>query len=149
MTENSRPVVSGRAIIVQDKKLLLVSGDGNGDFWCTPGGRIEYTESLREGLAREVQEETGLTVAVNDIASVCDFIDEANSIHRIDIFFYCNITSGDLSKDHHDDVGDSVNESKFFTLEEIQILNVVPLSLKTDFWLNKSNSGIYKGMDRK
>lgn len=143
------PTTSTRAIIVRDNKLLLVSGDGNGDFWCTPGGRVEYAESLMDALMREVREETGLDVSVGDIVSVCDFVDEENGWHRVDLFFRCEIVSGELSGTHRD-MGGTVNEAKFFTLEEIQSLNVVPPSLKTDFWLQPvPDIKIYKGMDRK
>jgi 8-oxo-dGTP pyrophosphatase MutT (NUDIX family) len=54
----------GGALIVRDDALLLVRNrrrDGSHD-WTPPGGVIESTEELLDGLAREVLEETGLVV---------------------------------------------------------------------------------------
>ncbi len=51
-------------LIELDGRLLLVQNrrrDGSLD-WTTPGGVIDEGESLIEGLTREVEEETGLTV---------------------------------------------------------------------------------------
>jgi 8-oxo-dGTP diphosphatase len=66
MTTN-RPLrdwLVGGAVIETEDGLLLVQNrrrDGTHD-WTTPGGVIETTEELLAGLAREVFEETGLTV---------------------------------------------------------------------------------------
>ena len=49
------------AIIIRDKKILLVTG-GNHPFFWTPGGKIEPTESHETAMARELQEELCLSV---------------------------------------------------------------------------------------
>lgn len=54
----------GGALIESADGLLLVRNkrrDGSHD-WSTPGGVIEEGEDLLDGLAREVEEETGLVV---------------------------------------------------------------------------------------
>ncbi len=54
----------GGALIETADGLLLVQNrrrDGSHD-WSTPGGVIEEGEELLKGLAREVEEETGLVV---------------------------------------------------------------------------------------
>ncbi len=52
-------------LIESDGRLLLVQNqrrDGSLD-WTTPGGVVDPGEELLEGLTREVEEETGLTVS--------------------------------------------------------------------------------------
>jgi 8-oxo-dGTP diphosphatase len=54
----------GGALIEGDDGLLLVRNRrrGGGEDWSTPGGVIDEGETVLAGLAREVREETGLTV---------------------------------------------------------------------------------------
>lgn len=49
--------MSGRLLLVQNQRR-----DGSLD-WTTPGGVVDPGEELLEGLTREVEEETGLTVS--------------------------------------------------------------------------------------
>jgi 8-oxo-dGTP pyrophosphatase MutT (NUDIX family) len=50
-----------RAIILQNKHVLLVTGHGAGFYW-TPGGGVEDGESTTQALHREIQEELGVTI---------------------------------------------------------------------------------------
>jgi 8-oxo-dGTP diphosphatase len=42
--------------------------------WSIPGGRIEWGETIEEALLREIMEETGLTVKLERLIDVVDFI---------------------------------------------------------------------------
>jgi 8-oxo-dGTP diphosphatase len=78
-----RPVVGVGGVVIEDGRALLIrrgSEPLRGE-WSIPGGILELGESLREGVARELLEETGLQVRVLDLIEVFDRIyqGEANA----------------------------------------------------------------------
>lgn len=71
-----RPVVGvGGVIIDADRTVLIRRGTEPllGE-WSIPGGTLEIGETLEEGVARELFEETGLKVCVLDLIEVFDRI---------------------------------------------------------------------------
>ena len=53
---------TARGIIIQNKKVLLVTGHG-ADFYWTPGGGIEPGETPEKTLKREIKEELGVEIS--------------------------------------------------------------------------------------
>lgn len=89
--------IAARAIIVHDDRLLLVNAyRGRGDLWCAPGGGAEPHSSLPDNLAREVFEETGLTVTVGAPCLINEFHDPKGSFHQVEVFFRCTLVAGEL-----------------------------------------------------
>lgn len=68
MSGMSEPsILAAGAVITDDggRLLLVLRGREPGrGLWSVPGGRVEPGETLRDATAREVLEETGLTVDV-------------------------------------------------------------------------------------
>lgn len=114
------PRLAARALILHQNRLLLVNAFPGGrlGLWCAPGGGCEAGQSLPENLAREVHEETGLTVAVGVPVLVNEFHDPASGFHQIDLFFRCTITGGRLSADWVDPEG-VVTSRRFFTRADL------------------------------
>ena len=63
-------IISQKAVIIQNDKLLLLAFTNHPGFWDIPGGRIEVGEDPRESFKRELQEE--LNVDSIQIAGVAD-----------------------------------------------------------------------------
>jgi 8-oxo-dGTP diphosphatase len=71
-----RPVVGvGGVVIHNDRALLIRRGsEPLRGQWSIPGGTLELGETLQQGVARELLEETGLEVKVLDLIEVFDRI---------------------------------------------------------------------------
>ncbi len=66
---NSIHPAAAVALISDDKKLLMLKRADSGN-WTMPGGTMEFGESLKDCAIREVLEETGLTVEIQDIIGI-------------------------------------------------------------------------------
>ncbi|WP_371226717.1 NUDIX domain-containing protein [Roseovarius sp. 2305UL8-3] len=122
--------LSTRAVIVQDSRLLLVNafpGERSG-LWCAPGGGAEPGQSLPDNLAREVYEETGLTIAVGKPCLINEFHNPADGFHQVDVFFRCSITAGALSETW-EDPEQVVHKRRFFSQSELGTIRLKPDSL--------------------
>lgn len=117
---NLKPRLAARALIFHKDRLLLVNAypDAHLGLWCAPGGGCEAGQSLPENLAREVHEETGLTVAVGAPALVNEFHDPKTGFHQVDVFFRCTILDGKLDPAWTDPEG-VVNQRRFFSQAEL------------------------------
>jgi 8-oxo-dGTP diphosphatase len=74
LTVYRNPVPMARATVVDGDELLLIRlgvGEDAGE-WALPGGRVEHGEPPRAGAARELEEETGLSVAPDDLRLLGD-----------------------------------------------------------------------------
>jgi 8-oxo-dGTP diphosphatase len=71
-----RPIVGVGGVIIEDGRALLIRRGSEpllGE-WSIPGGTLELGETLEEGVARELLEETGLQVRVLELIEVFDRI---------------------------------------------------------------------------
>ena len=96
-----RPIIGIGAVIVSGHRALLVRRNTEplrGE-WSVPGGMLELGETLHDGVRREVQEETGLTVEPGEVLDVFDsiFTDAAGrtQYHYVLIDYLCRVISGE------------------------------------------------------
>lgn len=66
-------------------------------FYSLPAGHLEGKESLKEALAREVKEETGISVDLEDMQLVHVSNDLHSKPERIDFFFLTKKWTGEVS----------------------------------------------------
>lgn len=115
-----KPRLAVRALILHEDRLLLVNAypGAHLGLWCAPGGGCEAGQSLPENLAREVMEETGLTIAVGPPVLVNEFHDPDTGFHQVDLFFRCSLRAGHLDDAWQDPEG-VVTQRRFFSRVEL------------------------------
>ncbi|WP_085865147.1 NUDIX domain-containing protein [Pseudooctadecabacter jejudonensis] len=131
----SRPIrLAARGIVLHDTRLLLVNAYGNRtDLWCAPGGGAEAHASLPENLAREIHEETGLTVTVGAPCLVNEFHDPDHDYHQVEVFFRCTLISGTLDPAWQDPE-QIVKHRRWVSRAEMGTMTVRPKSLAAVAW---------------
>lgn len=121
--------IAVRGIIVHNNKLLcfkLKDRDGNvSDFWSVPGGGLEEHESLKDGVERELLEETGIKPIVGELLFVQQFSrNDPPHTEELEFFFHIknpgDYLSIDLSKTTHG--VQEVDEVKFINPSENYVL---------------------------
>jgi 8-oxo-dGTP diphosphatase len=92
----------GAILLRRDRVLLVERGKSPlKGYWSLPGGVLETGERLREGIAREVLEETGLIVKPLQVIEIFERImrDEKGipEYHYVLIDYLCRVTGGALA----------------------------------------------------
>ena len=95
------PLVGVGAVVVDEGRVLLVrrGREPLKGQWSLPGGLLEVGESLTAGVAREVKEETGLTVEPLELVELLDRIHrdgERIRYHYVIADYLCRVTGGAL-----------------------------------------------------
>ncbi len=88
-----RPVVGiAAAARVDDGRFVLIRRADTGT-WCLPGGTLEWGETLRSCLLRELQEEAGITSGVRDVRVLGVFSDPGRDprFHAVTVLVACRV----------------------------------------------------------
>ncbi len=113
------PLIGVGAVIIQADRALLVcrATEPLKGEWSVPGGLLELGEKLRDGVAREALEETGLHVEVGAVLDVIDsiFADDygRTQYHYVLIDFLCRPIGGEAV------AGSDVSAVKWVTESEL------------------------------
>jgi len=78
--------VRATGVLVENESILLVEQQVSEYLnrkWSLPGGTLEIGETLQECIIREMQEETGLDVAIDKLLYVGDRIEENRHVVHI------------------------------------------------------------------
>lgn len=119
-----RPIIGVGAVIIRGDRVLLVrraTEPLKGD-WSVPGGVLELGEKLRDGVRREVLEETRLEVEPGDVLDVFDsiFRDEQGrtQYHYVLIDYLCTSISDEAK------AGSDVSEVRWVRQDELAAMGL-------------------------
>jgi 8-oxo-dGTP diphosphatase len=101
-------------VILNDKNEILVVKHTyrDGDSWSLPGGYIKGKEHPREGLAREIEEETGFIIRVDHELKIKTDRETA----RLEISMSGHFVGGEFRP------SDEVSEAGFFAFKDLPLL---------------------------
>jgi mutator protein MutT len=109
----------GAIIVDRDGRVFLAKRGAKAQnergLWEFPGGAVEFGETLRDALKREIREEYAVTIEVGDLLTVTDHILPDEKQHWVSPSFICSIVEGTptiVEPEKCDDIG-------WFALDDI------------------------------
>lgn len=140
--ENPVPREAGRVLLVDGAaRILLVRGSDPGRpgsrYWFTVGGGLDPGESLAEGAARELFEETGLRVDPADLGEVVwrettEFPYDGTWHRQRQVFYLLRVESWEVAVDALDPGEEHyIHEHRWWSTAELEVTTekIYPLDL--------------------
>lgn len=93
----------------QDKILFTVRNvDPDKGRWDLPGGFIDPNETAEEAACREIKEELGLQISLNDLTYITtapnNYLFKNVPYRTMDIFYECELQSDEIAINAHDEI---------------------------------------------
>jgi len=119
MTSARAPRLGSAVVVVSEGRVLLGrrAKDPNRGKWVLPGGGVRPFESIAEAGRRELREETGLEIEVDDVVAVREIINKPDE-HRLIVFSAGRPVGGRICP------ASDLDDVRFFSQAEIQGLAV-------------------------
>ncbi|MBR0438283.1 MAG: (deoxy)nucleoside triphosphate pyrophosphohydrolase [Clostridia bacterium] len=120
-----RTVNVAAAVIIRDGKIFATER-GYGDYkdwWEFPGGKIEESESPRDAVLREIEEELGVSIGVGDRIYVIEY--DYPDFHLHMEAFACTLSGGEIELREHENAlwldRDSIDSVRWLPADEEMI----------------------------
>lgn len=111
------PLMDVRAWIVEDEKICLVRGQGEGS-WALPGGFGEVGYSPTENILKEIEEETGFKAKVERLLAVFDINRfQLQSKQYAKFVFECKLLDGQFQENQE------IADLQFFAIDQLPVLS--------------------------
>ena len=132
---DQKPQVGTAMIITRDDKVLLMKRKGphGKGTWSTPGGHLDFGETIEGCAARESKEEVGLDVTDIRFRTVTNDLFESEGKHYITIWMEGKSASGEpyiASEEEAEEIGwyawDALPSPLFLPLENLVKKNSYP-----------------------
>jgi len=132
MDKNKNFEVCARAIIQDNGKILVCYEKGN-DYYFTPGGHVEFGESAKEALCRELKEELNISIKKCSFIGAVEnvFVQNGENHHELDLVF--NVEAENISDKSEEDHIDFL----FMDIERFSKEKILPIVLQKSLlkWL--------------
>ena len=120
---------SAKGVILKNDQVLLIKNKSQYDEWYTlPGGGQNHKENLHDSLAREILEETGLTVEIGPLFAIREYIganhefaEYDQELHAVEFMFLCKVLSDNLQISIPDSHQVSVDWINISNLESVNL----------------------------
>ena len=112
------------AAVIRKGDMVFATQRGYGnykDWWEFPGGKIEPGETPQEALIREIQEELGATIAVDEFLITVDY--DYPEFHLTMDCFWCHVEDGDLTLLEHE-------ASKWLPVHQLRQVDWLPADIR-------------------
>ena len=120
--------VAAYAVVAREGEVLLARWTGpRGPEWTLPGGGLDFGEDPADAAVREVREETGYTVRLDDLLFVNSFRrvlpDAPVDFHAIQIVYTATVIGGELCHE----IGGSTDMAAWHPIADVPALTRVQL----------------------
>ena len=126
-TRRPGPVLGVSTVVQREDAVLLVkrAKPPFEEVWAFPGGKVEFGESLKAAARREVLEETGLDVEIEEQIDRAEIL-QGHETAGVDAYHYVLIVFAARYIGGEPTAGDDASEARWFRAEELRSVETTP-----------------------